>query len=490
MKLGPKGGVLNPLSASEVGRIHEASLHILEECGLRCLSPSLLQVFSQGGAQVNGKTQMVRIRREVVARALELAPQSFVFHGRDPAYDLRLEQPRVYFGLGGSAVPLFLDHETGELRPSRMADMVTVTRVGQALSQVDFVMSLASACEVPEQLHYLYEYHAILSNTVKPVIYSAPSRPDAAMFLQMAAAACGGEAALRARPSVMLFTQPVSPLEIGDYNEGMFEFAAWGVPILYSPAPMLGASGPATLAGALAQGNAENLAGVVLSQLIRPGTPIVYGVHTPVLDMKTARCTYAGTEQALARSAMAQLARSYGLPVFCTGAGCDAKAVDAQAAAEATMGIFLNALSGLTLTQTMGTMGSGTFGSLEMLVICDEIVAMANRVIAGVEVSEETLAVDTIGEVGPGGHFLDHEHTLRHFRREFFFPRLFDREGIEAWRDAGSPRVEEVARARLRQILGAQAESVIPPTIQQALDACLARLAQATPVIEGRKVLR
>jgi len=490
MKLGPQGGVLNPLSASDLARIHEASLHILEACGLRCLSPSLLQVFAQGGAQVNRKTLMVRINREVVARALELAPKSFVLHARDPAYDLLLEQPRVYFGLGGSAVPLFLDHEIGDLRPPVLADMVAVTRVGHALPQVDFVMALASAGEVPEQLHYLYEYHAILSNTLKPVIYSAPSHLDAAMFLEMAAAASGGEAALRARPSVMLFTQPVSPLEIGDYNEGMFQFAALGAPILYSPAPMLGASGPATLAGALAQGNAENLAGVVLSQLIRPGTPIVYGVHTPVLDMKTARCTYAGTEQALARSAMAQLARSYGLPVFCTGAGCDAKAVDAQAAAEATMGIFLNALSGLTLTQTMGTMGSGTFGSMEMLVICDEIVAMAKRVIHGIEVSEETLAVDTIEKVGPGGHFLDQEHTLHHFRREFFFPCLFDRGGIENWRDAGSPRVEEAARARVRQILAAQPPQAVPPAIQQSLDKCLVRLAQAGPAVEGSRLLR
>ena len=490
MKLGPQGGLLNVLSASDLARIHEASLRILEGCGVRCLSPSLLQVFAQGGAQVDGETQLIRIPRGLIARALALAPRSFVFHGRDPAYDLLLEQPRVYFGLGGSAVPLFLDHETGELRPPMVADMVAVTRVGQALSHVDFIMALASAGDVPEQLHYLYEYHTILSNTSKPVIYSAPSRLDATRFLEMAAAACGGEAALRARPSVMLFTQPVSPLEIGAYNEGMFEFAAWGVPILYSPAPMLGASGPATLAGALAQGNAENLAGVVLSQLIRPGTPIVYGVHTPVLDMKTARCTYAGTEQALARSAMAQLARSYGLPAFCTGAGCDAKAVDAQAATEATMGIFLNALSGLTLTQTMGTMGGGTFGSLEMLVICDEIVAMAKRVIHGIDVSEETLAVDTIGEVGPGGHFLDHEHTLRHFRREFFFPCLFDRQGIEAWRDAESPRVEAAARARLRQILTAQPTPVVLPAIQRALDECLVKLAQAGPAVEGRKLLR
>lgn len=477
MKHGPKGGLLSVLSEADLERIHEAALHVLEEHGVRCDSGPLRRVFAGGEARVEAATGMVRIPPALVRWALDAAPRSFILCGRDPAHDLLLEQPRVYYGLGGSAVPFVWDHRQQRARPAVGADVETATRVGHLLPHADFIMSLASAGDAPEPLHYLHEYRAILRSTTKPVVYSAPGRAYAAAFLEMTAAASGGEAALRDRPSAMLFTQPVSPLQITEYNEGMIEFAAMGAPILYSPGAMMGATSPATLAGALVQGHAENLAGVVLSQLLKPGTPIVYGPHTPVMDMRTARCTYAGTEQALARAAMAQLARRIGLPSFSTGAGCDAQTPDAQAAAEATLGICLNALAGLTLTQTMGTMGGGAMGSLEMLVICDEIVAMAKRILAGIAVSDETLAVNVIAEVGPGGHFLDHEHTARMFRGEFFFPGLFGRRSLEEWEQGGSLRAEVAARARLEQLLAEPAPAILPAVVVHALDDCIRRFA-------------
>ncbi len=479
MKEGLRGGLLNVLSEADVERIHEASLRVLGEYGVRCDSTAILRIFKQGGARVDEDTRMIRIPRDLVQWAIATAPKSFVFPGRDPTFDLLIEQPRVYYGLGGSAVPYFWDLDRQALRPPTEADMVMATRVGQVLPNVDFIMSLAAADDRPQDMHYLYEYNAILRNTTKPVIYSAPGREYAATFLEMAAAASGGESEFRRRPSVMLFTQPVSPLQIVDYNEGMIEFAAYGAPILYSPGAMMGATSPATLAGSLAQGNAENLVGVVLSQLLKPGTPIVYGPHTPVMDMSTLRCTYAGTEQALARAGMAQLARHYGLPSFNTGAGCDAKVVDAQAAAEASLGIFLNALAGLTLTQTMGTMAGGTFGSLEMLVICDEIVAMAKRLLRGIEVSDETLALDVIETVGPGNHFLETEHTLRTFRREFFFPQLFDRLSVPEWQAVRGVPVDVVARAKVKEILSGQASPALSASVERALDACMWQLTGA-----------
>ncbi len=475
MKLGPRGGLLSVLPEADLDRIHDTALGLLDEHGIRCDSGALRRVFAGGDARVEAESRMVRIPRSLVRWALETAPRSFVLCGRDPAYDLLLEQPRVYYGLGGSAVPAVWDHQEQRARRAVEADVATATRVGHLLPHVDFVMSLASAGDAPEPLHYLHEYRAILRSTTKPVVYSAPGRAYAAAFLEMAAAAGGGTAALRGRPSVMLFTQPVSPLQITEYNEGMIEFAAAGAPILYSPGAMMGATSPATLAGALVQGHAENLAGVVLSQLLRPGTPIVYGPHTPVMDMRTARCTYAGTEQALARAGMAQLARRIGLPSFSTGAGCDAQIPDAQAAAEATLGICLNALAGLTLTQTMGTMGGGTVGSLEMLVICDEIVAMAKRILAGIAVSDETLAAEVITGVGPGGHFLDHEHTARMFREEFFFPGLFGRTSLDEWEQRGRPRAEASARARVEQLLAQPAPTILPAEAERALDDCIRR---------------
>jgi trimethylamine--corrinoid protein Co-methyltransferase len=268
-----------------------------------------------------------------------------------------------------------------------------------------------------------------------------------------------------------MFSQPTSPMKFGRYTENMFDAAAYGVPILSSPGPMMGATSPTSLAGTLVQVNAEALFGIVLAQLIKPGTPVIYGPHTAVMDMSTAQCTYGSPEQSLARAAVAQLGRFYNLPSFGLGGGVEAKAPDAEAAAEAMSGMLLNALSGLTLTQTLGTMASGLYGSMEMAVICDEMVHMIKRVLAGVTVNDETLAVDTIKKVGHGGHFLDTDHTLQLFRKELFFPSLFRRQSIEQWLNVGGKSILEVAHERVQEILASSA----PVTLPQGADEELGR---------------
>jgi len=242
------------------------------------------------------------------------------------------------------------------------------------------------------------------------VIVSSLGRRYTAKLLEMAAAASGGEDELRRRPWVMVMMAPISPLQVALLNEGILEAAALDVPILYSPGPMMGATGPATVAGTLAQSIAESLFGLVLSQLIKPGIPFVLKPDINVMDMVTGQCTYGSAEQSLGRAAMAQLCRLYNLPTFTHAGGAEAKLPDAEAAAQAMMGMLLDGLAGVTLTQTMGTLASGKYGSVEMLVICDEIAHMIKRVLAGISVTDDTLALDVIREVGPGGHFLDHDH--------------------------------------------------------------------------------
>ena len=342
MKEGLPGGQYNVLSESDLERIHAASLRILQECGVKCDSPALREVYARGGVSVDHETGMVRVPADAIEWALKTAPRSFVLYGRDPAYDLLLEQPRVYYGLGGSAEPMFWDLYQQVPRPSVLADVVAATRVGHVLPNVDFVMSLAAANDVPADLHYLYEYDAILRHTSKPVIYSATDRRYARMFLELAAAASGGEGELRRRPSIVMFGETDSPLRFGAYIEGMLDFAEWGAPIIFSTGPMAGATGPATMAGMLAMGNAE------------------------------------------------------------------------------------------------------------------------------------TLAVDVIEEVGPGGHFLLHDHTARSFRREFFFPQLFDRYGVEVWQNQGSRRVDEVARDKVRQILAQGPWLALPASVEAAMDEVIA----------------
>ncbi|OGN75430.1 MAG: hypothetical protein A2X25_15325 [Chloroflexi bacterium GWB2_49_20] len=462
MKFSTQGGTHNVLSEADIERIHLASLKLLEDYGIFSESDLILDIFEKGGASVDRESRRIRVLPEMVDAALKSAPDSFVFFGRDSQYDLSLENGPIYFGMGGTSEPFFWDYSLGKPRTPTKADMVDCTRIGQAAANIDFVMALCSAGDYSGDQVFLHEYDAIFRNTTKPILYSSPGRWYTRKFIEMAIAACGGEEAFRKSPPIMLFAQTVSPLKIGHYSEGIVDAAEFGVPILAAPGPMMGATSPTTLAGTLVQINAEALFTIILAQTIKPGIPVIYGPHVAVMDMSTAQCTYGSPEQHLGRSAVAQLGRYYHLPTFGLGGGVEAKLPDAEASAQAMMGIFANGLSGLTLTQSLGTLASGLYGSPEMLLICDEIVHMVKKYLTGIRVTEETLALDVIEELGHTGNYLTHNHTAKWFRKELFFPVLFQRKSIDQWIAGGAKPIVDVAHERVRQIL-AKAEATPLP---------------------------
>jgi trimethylamine--corrinoid protein Co-methyltransferase len=482
MKEGLIGGSLKVLTEDELARIHEASIKLLQEHGMQSDSDRILEIFKEAGADVDLETRVIRLEKEMVESALKTAPKSFILHGRDPEMDLLLESGRVYYGMGGTPEPFIWDYDLRGPRDPTLEDMVNNTRVGHASENIDFVMSLCSAGDKPKEQTYLYEYDVLFRNTTKPVIYTSPGKWYTEKFLEMASAASGGESEFIQRPCVVYFTQPISPMKISTYNEGIEEAIAMGVPVMFSPGPMTGATSPTTLAGTLVQVNAEALLGIVLAQIIKEGTPVIYAPHTGVMDMVTAQCTYGSPEQSLARAAVAQMAIHYQLPTFGMGGGAEAKLPDMEAASQAAIGMLLNALSGFTLTQTLGTLASGLYGSPEMVLICDEIVHMIKCVMGGITVTDETLALDVIKEVGHGGQFLDHDHTARHFRKELFFPILFKRQSVTEWRELGGRNILEVAHDHVQHII-ATAE---PVGLPQGADEALERVFhQATEELEG-----
>ena len=215
----------------------------------------------------------------------------------------------------------------------------------------------------------------------------------------------------------------------------------------------MGATGPVTVAGTLALTTAEVLFGVVLTQLIKPGAPVVLKPDTDVFDMRTTQCTYGSPEQNLGKVAMVQMAQFYNLPVYGLGGGVEGKVPDAEAASEAMMSMLLNGLAGMTLSQSLGTLSWGLYGSPEMVVICDDLVHLIKRVLSGITINDDTLAMDVIREVGYGGSFLQHDHTLQHFRQELFFPNLFRRQTIDQWIESGGKMIHEVAHERVEDIL-------------------------------------
>ena len=268
---------------------------------------------------------------------------------------------------------------------------------------------------------------------------------------------------------------PISPFKIAIMNEGIVDAVMAGIPILYSPGPLMGATAPATVAGTVVITHAEVLFGVVLTQLIKAGAPVVIKPDTDVFDMKTGQVTYGSPEQDLGKVASVQLARRYDLPIYGLGGGVEGKLPDAESAAEAMESLMMVSLAGMTLCQSLGTLACGMYGSPEMAVLCDEMVHMIKRIVDGFAVNDDTLAIDVIREAGYGGNFLKFKHTTRWFRDEMYFPSLFRRQTSEDWIKGGSKPIEQVAHEKVLDILEKASALELPPGVDLELERALRR---------------
>jgi trimethylamine--corrinoid protein Co-methyltransferase len=475
MKTGAPAGNYRVLSEEDVARLHAAALALLDNPGVWSESSLVLEIFRQGGARVDREAGVIRIPAPMVEEAIRSAPSSFILYARsDPELDLLIELGRVYYGMGGTSEPMFWDWDESKPRTPTKADVVCCTRVGHALPHIDFVQTLCMSGDYPPGQTFFHDFDAIFRNTTKPTVINILDRPFTQHLIEMAAAASGGETNLREKPSVMGSVGPISPVKFAQ-SEGIIDAVEAGIPILFSPSPMMGATGPATVAGTLALATAEVLFGLVLTQLIKPGAPVVLAPDTDVFDMRTSQCTYGSPEQNLGKVAVVQLARRYNLPVYGLGGGVEAKVPDGEAAAEAMMSLLLTSLAGMTMCQSLGTLSWGQYGSPEMAVMCDEMVHMIRRVLAGIAVNDDTLALEVTREVGHGGNFLRHDHTVRFFRQELFFPNLFRRQTIEEWQAAGGKMIHEVAHERVQEILASVRPVPLPPGADLELERALKR---------------
>jgi trimethylamine--corrinoid protein Co-methyltransferase len=351
--------------------------------------------------------------------------------------------------------------------------MVSSTRLGHALPNIDFVQTLCMSGDQPTNQIFFHDFDAIFRNTTKPSVINILERPFTQHLLELTAAASGGEQVLREKPSVMGIVTPISPLKVAMMNEGLVDAVLAGVPILYAPGPLMGATSPATVAGSVVLSNAETLFGLVLCQLVKPGAPVVLKPDTDVFDMTTTQVTYGSPEQNLGKLAETQLAHYYNLPIYGLGGGVEAKAPDAEAASEAMQTMLLNGLAGMTLSQSLGTLSFGQYSSQEFVVICDELVHSIKRILEGIAITEDTLAVDLIRAVGPGGDFLQQDHTVKYFRKELYFPGLFRRLTLEQWEKSGKKMSHELAHERVQQILSKAGPLELPPGVDAEMERAL-----------------
>lgn len=441
------------LSEDQIEMIFGAALEVLERTGGRVFHEKALDLFRESDAVITDGN-LVRIPASMVDRALGDCPRRITLCGRDGKRSVKLEKDVVNFGTG-SDCPFITDRKTGKRRRYTFNDVTEAARIVDDLPSFDFFMSHGLVSDVPNPRAYdRHQFLAMVSNTTKPMILTAVDGVGLRDLHEMACLICGGEDEFRVNPLFIVYIEPVSPLSHGkEAVEKLLYAAEKRIPAMYTPCPSAGATAPATIVGMLVQDLAETLLGLVLSNLKKPGMPLVMGGVQTIMDMMTSTYSYGAPELSLASAASTDISKWLGLPMFSTGGCSDSKVVDEQAAIEATLSLYTAMLSGATIIHDVGYLESGLNGSLQMLVLCDEIIDMVKHIGRGIRVDEETLCLDVIDRVGPGGQFLSEDHTLEHYRKDFWFPRLIDRSNFENWVSGGKKTLRERVEEKMNHIL-------------------------------------
>ena len=466
---GLMGGQYKPLSEKNIVKIHETSLRILEEIGVKVALEEALQIFKKHGAKVEGET--VRIPPSVVEKGLELVPHQFLMAGREERNDLHMEDKRVYLGTGGAALTV-LDLETGEPRPGTLRDIAQLAKLVDALENVHFYLRPCVPQDIPKEAMDVNQFYAGLANTAKNVMAAAQSVQTAKDVIEMAGMIAGGEAALIRRPFISFVTSwMISPLHFAtETTRVLLEVTRRKIPVALSSAPMAGSTSPVTLAGALAQVHAEQLSGIALTQLANPGSPVLYGAIPSMADFRSMTYVGGGVEFGLMNAAASQMAQHIRVPNYNSAGLTDSKVPDIQAGYEKAYSLCLCVLAGSNfIHHAAGMLESMKGVAYEQYVIDDEIIGMALRLLKGIQIDEETLGLDAIREVGPSGNFLSSMHTVKYMRQEYFKQTLGDRQSREAWEKAGALDGRERARKKAREILKTHKPKGIDPKIDQEI---------------------
>ncbi|MDZ4132824.1 MAG: trimethylamine methyltransferase family protein [Dethiobacteria bacterium] len=442
---------LSWFSSSQLEEIHSATIDVLERAGVRVDHDESLKLLKEAGCLV--KDRVVKIPGWMIDEAIRVAPSKINIYNREGQPAMSLESNLTYYGTG-SDLPFHLDLESGIRRNSVKQDVVNAARVIDHLPNLDFAMSYGIPRDVQADRGDLHQFAALTLNCAKPIIFTAFNEDNLKIIIDMAAAAAGSHEDLRERPYLILYDEPISPLiHTREGMAKMFTCIEYGVPVIYTPGVVAGGTCPVTKAGTIVQMNAESLSGLLIAQLKKKGAQVIIGGGATPMEMNSTATLYGSPDAAMNYCAMSELARFYKLPNF-TEAGCsNAPVPDAQAGMEASMGLLLNQLCGANLVHDVGYLDGGKTGSLPFLAMCDDFISAARYIGAGTAINPETIGVDNIVGVGPSGHYLGEEHTMKHFRSEIWMPTIFNRMMYETWEQLGSKDCFDLAREKVKAIL-------------------------------------
>ncbi|MBU2490071.1 MAG: trimethylamine methyltransferase family protein [Proteobacteria bacterium] len=440
------------LSEDQKEDIYHGILRTLRNTGANVNHDEAREILGKAGCLVEGNR--VRIPPEIVRDALQSLPQFCEIHCWDGNLDKKIfiQPNRSYFGPGPTP-PNFIDPDTLERRPYLRKDAATVARVCDALPNIGYAQSLGSINDVTNGLADVYEFADMIQNTTTPIMNWAFGAAGAAEQHRIGVIMAGGEDAFRRKPNYIHYGEPISPL-ISDFHavDKCLYNAKRRIPQVYSPCSIGGGTAPASHAGQIIVGLCDAMVGVVLSQLTSPGTCIIVGGVQSILDMRETIYSYGAPELSLLSAATTEICRFMGLPMYSTSGCTDTKRMDIQSAIEAALSINMAMLSGANFVHDNGYTESGMTGDVFQLVMDDELIGMARFIERGILVNEETMAVDVINSVGPGGHYLYEDHTMKWFRSHYM-PTLMERNSYENWEAAGKLTMKDRVIAKTRDII-------------------------------------
>lgn len=466
-----EGIAFRTLTPEQIKAIHSSSCRILNEVGVVVHHDEASGLLKKAGAYA-GPDGRVCLPDSLIEWAIRTAPSRVTLYNRLGEPAMFLEGSNAYFGTGSDTL-ILIDPVTGERRPWTSEDVAAAVKIVDYLPQLDFVMSMGLLSDVDKRMIYRTQYSLMLKNSVKPQVFIAEDRSTVEDIFAMAAAAVGGKEKLKHRPLFALYCEPTSPLQLPfESVDKLLAAAENKIPVNFACGALAGASTPVSEAGTVAQANAEALCGLVVHQLKNPGAPFLYGYGDSPLDMRTMQAVYAVPHALLLQGSLCDLARYYGLPSW-GYAGCSSsKSFDEQAVLEAAMFTLMGALQGCNLMHDVFYIESGRTGSLELLVLNNEIISRARNLLRGVNTSPEYLAVEAVKRVGPGGNFLGDEHTANHFR-ESWQPDVSDFNGYDAWMAAGGKSTGDRCREKIQRILATHKPQPIPAEAEREIDEIL-----------------
>jgi len=469
VRKGVEGGSFKPLSGDSISRIHETAMRILEEVGFEVHSEEGLELFRRVGAWVDDSRRVVQVPRELVMQLVEMAPSRVHLCGQNEKNDLILSGARVYAGTGGTALYVHRS-DTGQKEPATLADLKKIARLVDGLENIHLFTLPTYPNDLPVEQVDVNRFFAGLDNTTKHIMGGLYTPEGLNQVIKMAEIVAGSPQQLRERPVISMIACTISPMKLDKhYGDMVVTIADAGIPLVVPSEPLCGATSPVTLAGNITIQTVDSLMGVMLAQIAKPGTPVIFGSVATSTDLRDLKYLAGSIEMGLINAAAAQMAQFYQLPFYATGGMTDSKVVDGQSGYESALTILMCALAGANyIHDAAGLMEFALTVSYEKYVVDNEILGMVMRAVEGIRVDDDTLAFDLIKEVGPGGNFVTAKHTRRFMRSEHYQPSLSDRDSREEWETKGSKTTLERASEKVKEIIASSNYS-LPTDVRQRI---------------------